>query len=277
MPSSPPTTFPLTFHSIAAPATRPAALRRAAAATMKDRMLDANFPRDAEGRTYHVGTKAGEVANRVITVGDYTRARRIAASFDGGKALFEHESHRKFLTLTGTYQGTPITVVAIGMGFSVVDFFVRECRAVVQGDMVIVRLGSCGSLSERAPIGSVVVPYESVGVSRNYDAFLPTSSGEQQAPYTITQPLPCDRAVHDALLAALETIRPPRSNALFGGKPVQALGGTKNASADRYVCEGEKGCLGLSNNRWYLTACLCFSIGRHTQLLLVARPSVAPL
>ena len=59
------------------------------------------------------------VANRIITVGDYTRARRISKCFDGGKAVFEHESHRKFLTLTGTYSGVPITVVAIGMGFSV--------------------------------------------------------------------------------------------------------------------------------------------------------------
>jgi uridine phosphorylase len=86
---------------------------------MKETIQDANFPRDAEGRTYHVGTKSGEVANRIITVGDYTRAYRISKSFDGGKAKFEFESHRKFLTLTGTFQGVPITVVAIGMGFSV--------------------------------------------------------------------------------------------------------------------------------------------------------------
>jgi uridine phosphorylase len=86
---------------------------------MKDAVTDANFPRDAEGRTLHVGTKPGEVANRIIIVGDYTRAHRIAKCFDGGKAILEFESHRKFLTLTGTFQGVPITVVAIGMGFSV--------------------------------------------------------------------------------------------------------------------------------------------------------------
>jgi hypothetical protein len=31
---------------------------------------DANFPLDGEGRTYHVGVKAGEVASRVVSVGD---------------------------------------------------------------------------------------------------------------------------------------------------------------------------------------------------------------
>lgn len=87
---------------------------------MKDVLLDANFPRDAQGRTYHVGTKAGQVANRIITVGDHVRARRVVeSSFDGGQALFEFESQRNFLTLTGTVRGVPITVVAIGMGFSV--------------------------------------------------------------------------------------------------------------------------------------------------------------
>lgn len=63
--------------------------------------------------------KMNRVANRIITVGDYTRARRISKSFDGGRAKFEFESQRKFLTLTGTFSGVPITVVAIGMGFSV--------------------------------------------------------------------------------------------------------------------------------------------------------------
>jgi uridine phosphorylase len=62
---------------------------------------------------------SSRVANRIITVGDFTRARRISKSFDGGKAIFEFESQRKFLTLTGTFSGVPLTVVAIGMGFSV--------------------------------------------------------------------------------------------------------------------------------------------------------------
>lgn len=155
---------------------------------MKEQMLDANFPCDAEGRTYHVGTKPGEVANRIITVGDYTRARRIAASFDGGRAVFEHESGRKFLTLTGKYKDVPITVVAIGMGFSVIDFFVRECRAILKGEMVIVRLGSCGSLSNLADIGTVVVPFESVGILRNYDAFNDHSTSSK-IPYIITKPV----------------------------------------------------------------------------------------
>ncbi|KAK0537371.1 hypothetical protein OC834_000815 [Tilletia horrida] len=213
---------------------------------MKEVLHDANFPRDSEGHTYHVATKNGEVANRIITVGDHVRARRIAKLFDGGKPIFEKSSQRLFLTLTGTYKGTPITVVAIGMGFSAVDFFLRECRAVVKGEMIVVRLGSCGSIDENICIGTVVVPSESVGVMRNWDYFSPSRSADDRAsgslePYIITQPLACDREVHDALLKTLESSNAPARPDVFGGQQARVAGNTVNASADSfYSAQGRK-------------------------------------
>ena len=68
---------------------------------MKQVLLDANFPKDASGATYHVATRPGQVANRIITVGDPKRAQRIAKFFDGGKILVEVQSQRGYLTLTG--------------------------------------------------------------------------------------------------------------------------------------------------------------------------------
>ncbi|KAN0060805.1 hypothetical protein ACQY0O_007464 [Thecaphora frezii] len=206
---------------------------------MKEVLSNANFPQDAQGRTYHVATKAGQVANRIITVGDSVRAHRIASCFDGGKPLFEFNSQRNFLTLTGTFQGAPISVVSIGMGFSVVDFFVRECRAVVEGEMIIVRLGSCGSLRPDFGIGTVVVPKTSIGITRNYDYFHPDTTAQQRSsgatePYLISLPLDCDEEVHDRLLKALQDSRPEAEVALFGGERVKAVGGTLNASADSF-------------------------------------------
>ncbi|SOV07608.1 related to Purine-nucleoside phosphorylase [Ustilago sp. UG-2017a] len=206
---------------------------------MKDNLSNANFPQDAQGRTYHVATKAGQVANRIITVGDQVRAHRIAKAFDGGKPLFEFNSQRNFLTLTGTYKGVPISIVAIGMGFSVVDFFVRECRAVVEGDMIIVRLGSCGSMQPEYGIGTVVVPKASFGISRNYDYFHHDITSDERRsgalePYLITKPLDADHEVHDALLAALESDKPKKSPELFGGEEAKAVGNTVNASADSF-------------------------------------------
>ncbi|TPX39307.1 hypothetical protein SeMB42_g06384 [Synchytrium endobioticum] len=105
---------------------------------LKKQYFDANFPKDSDNATYHVGTKRGEVAARIVCVGDPTRAKVLASSPDF-KLVFQKTSKRGFTTYTGYYKGTPISVVATGMGFPMADFFVRECRAVVDGPMLIVR------------------------------------------------------------------------------------------------------------------------------------------
>lgn len=54
-----------------------------------------------------------------LTVGDPHRAERVAKFLDAtpnGGELFKLRSERGFLTITGTYKGTPISIVAIGMG-----------------------------------------------------------------------------------------------------------------------------------------------------------------
>ena len=40
---------------------------------------DVDFPKDDEGRVHHLSVKEGEVANRVVSVGDPTRALALAA------------------------------------------------------------------------------------------------------------------------------------------------------------------------------------------------------
>ncbi|KAF9515827.1 hypothetical protein BS47DRAFT_1371882 [Hydnum rufescens UP504] len=107
-----------------------------------------DFPRTAEGRVYHLGLKHGELAPRIVTVGDPSRALKLAEEFEGGRESVKVESDRGFLTLTGIYKGVRLSIVAIGMGFANMDFFVRECRECVDGDMFIIRFGSCGCLSD---------------------------------------------------------------------------------------------------------------------------------
>lgn len=124
---------------------------------MKDKISNANFPMDAQGAVYHVGVKAGEVANRIVTCGDHIRLRRFAAFLDPSPRPFELVSARGFTTITGRYKGVPLSLIAIGMGVSSIDFMVREVRAVVSGDLAIIRFGSCGSLSSDLPVGSIGV------------------------------------------------------------------------------------------------------------------------
>ncbi|KAJ8604973.1 hypothetical protein CTAYLR_006905 [Chrysophaeum taylorii] len=55
------------------------------------------------------------------------------------------EAPRGFVTYTGTYRNTEVSVIATGMGAAMMDFVVREARFVVEGPMAIVRLGTCGA------------------------------------------------------------------------------------------------------------------------------------
>ena len=58
------------------------------------------------------------------------------------------------------------------IGFPMMDFVVRECRAVVDGPMIMVRLGTCGTLDTNIKVGSIVVASEgSILIQRDPDAW----------------------------------------------------------------------------------------------------------
>ncbi|KAF9526790.1 nucleoside phosphorylase domain-containing protein [Crepidotus variabilis] len=194
---------------------------------MKDLLTNANFPRSADLRVYHLGVRPGEVANRLVTAGTPSRARTIATFLDETPKPFELFSERGFLTITGRYKRTPISIVSIGMGNPNMDFFVREMRECISGDMVIVRLGSCGAL-ENVPVGTVVVPESCVQISRNVDFdFLHPESNDSGPPYRISKLASGDKELCQELLQALERAKPAASKSLIIGERV-------NASADSF-------------------------------------------
>ncbi|ORX41806.1 purine and uridine phosphorylase [Piromyces finnis] len=177
----------------------------------------ANFPLEDNGRTYHVSTKPGEVANRVVTVGDHYRAFQIAEFFDNVTKedldvqdpgpyeikkphLFMYMSKRKFLTITGTYQGVPVSVVAICMGLPMMDFFIRETRHVVKGPMAIIRFGSCGTIKD-IETGSIAVATGAFMVSRNYNYFI---NKNEESPYLISDACSGDKELQELLYKNLK-------------------------------------------------------------------------
>ncbi|KAG8221685.1 purine and uridine phosphorylase, partial [Butyriboletus roseoflavus] len=174
-----------------------------------------DFPKTADGRVYHLGIKAGEVANRIVTVGSLSRAGQIASYFDPFPGPFSLHSERGFLTVTGRYRGTPVSVVSIGMGGPNVDFFIREVRECLQGDMLVIRFGSCGCLTD-LPVGSLVLPKASIAVTRNLD-FDFANGDRWRVPYTLSKPL----------RRALEYTRPVDAS-------VPVVSDTVNASTDSF-------------------------------------------
>ena len=54
-------------------------------------MVDANFPLDGEGRTFHLGSRKGEISNRILSVGDASRAQLLSQflkPFPNGDPVF---------------------------------------------------------------------------------------------------------------------------------------------------------------------------------------------
>ncbi|KAI8812184.1 nucleoside phosphorylase domain-containing protein [Cladochytrium replicatum] len=166
---------------------------------------NANFPVDADGRTYHVATKVGECAQRIAVVGDPHRANVLKAMLDSPSEAIEVVSKRGFVTITQAYKGVPVSIVAIGMGAPMMDFFVRECRAVVDGPMAIIRFGSCGAIGS-GQIGQIVVASEgSALLTRNVDFFLDNAHAESPSfAYNLSKVHPANPALSAHLVEALE-------------------------------------------------------------------------
>jgi uridine phosphorylase len=162
---------------------------------------DTNFPKDGEGRVYHLGVKQGEVANRVILVGDPDRAKLIASLLDDPDQTFTYFSNRGFTTYTGTYQKVPVTIMGMGMGYPMMDFAVREIRAVTEGPLYLIRLGSCGTPHDDISVGTVVVAKESYNIQVNCNLY---HDGNKLGYFAISPTLEPDTALHDKLLTALQ-------------------------------------------------------------------------
>lgn len=167
-------------------------------------IVGTNFPKDAEGHTYHLAMKAGELANDIIIVGDPNRATIVAGHLSPDPTLphvFPHTCNRGFTAFTGFFEGHRVSVVSIGMGFPMVDFFVREARAIVDGPMKIIRLGSCGTPQKDISVGTVVVSKYAVGIFDDHRPFTEIAHTERK--YEITNQINPDSKLHNALIKTL--------------------------------------------------------------------------
>ncbi|KAK0470780.1 nucleoside phosphorylase domain-containing protein [Armillaria novae-zelandiae] len=192
-----------------------------------------DFPRTTDLRVYHLGLRPGEVANRLITVGSPSRAHTIASYLDVTPNPFQLSSERGFLTITGRYKRVPVSIVSIGMGAPNMDFFVREVRECLVGDMLVIRqlnghnrLGSCGGLIH-VPVGTVVVPKACISVTRNVDFDFVNPEENDDVPYKISKPVYADPEFHDVVHQALESVKP-------SGSSTPIVAGITNASADSF-------------------------------------------
>jgi len=108
---------------------------------------------DGDGRQYHIGVAPGEIAPRVLLVGDPARADRIAERFE---TVALTRRCREYVTYTGTLGGKEITVLATGIGCDNMEIAMVELLA-CRRDASFIRVGSSGALQEDISVGDAVI------------------------------------------------------------------------------------------------------------------------
>lgn len=102
----------------------------------------------------HIAAEQDQIAPRILLPGDPLRAKWIAENFLEQAELYNEV--RGMLGFTGTYRGQRISVQGTGMGQPSLSIYVNELireYAVQQ----LVRVGSCGALTERLALRDVVI------------------------------------------------------------------------------------------------------------------------
>lgn len=112
--------------------------------------------------TPHIGAQYGEIKKSVLMPGDPLRAKFIAENFLEDPV--EVTSVRNMLGFSGTYQGKEITVMGGGMGMPSIGIYSYELFNFYDIDQII-RIGTAGTLSEKANVRDVVI-----GVSASTDS-----------------------------------------------------------------------------------------------------------
>lgn len=104
--------------------------------------------------TPHISADPGQIAPLVMMPGDPRRAARIAEQYLDDVELVSDV--RGIGCWTGTWQGTPMSVMASGMGVPSLSIYATELFRFYDVQR-IVRVGTCGGMAESVSVGDTVV------------------------------------------------------------------------------------------------------------------------
>jgi uridine phosphorylase len=151
-----------------------------------------------DGSIYHLNLIPGDIANKIIIVGDPGRVEMLASLMQNIRVRKEN---REFRTVTGSFENTEITVVSSGIGTDNIDILVNELDALVNIDLItgivkeepvsltFIRLGTSGGLRADVPAGSCVLTETAIGFDgllhfyEGYDWILDTGLADYLADY----------------------------------------------------------------------------------------------
>ena len=104
--------------------------------------------------SFHIGAKAGEVAEAVLLPGDPLRAKFIAENFL--EKAIQYNNVRGMLGFTGAYKGKQVSVQGTGMGIPSISIYVNELFK-DYGVKRAIRIGTAGSIQESLKVRDIVI------------------------------------------------------------------------------------------------------------------------
>ncbi len=104
--------------------------------------------------TAHIQANIGDIADKILLPGDPLRAKFIAEQYLEDAQQFN--AVRNMFGYTGSYQGKRVSVMGTGMGMPSMGIYAHELMD-IYGVKNLIRVGTCGSLSEAAGLRSVVL------------------------------------------------------------------------------------------------------------------------
>jgi uridine phosphorylase len=123
-------------------------------------------PKDEAGRPYHIRLSKNDVGRIAFLPGDPGRVPRIAERFQGAKDL---GSHREYAAYGGRVGDEKVVAVSTGIGGPAAAIAVEELARL--GVEVMIRVGTCGSITPEVGVGSVIIADAAVrmdGTSSQY-------------------------------------------------------------------------------------------------------------
>jgi DeoD family purine-nucleoside phosphorylase len=145
----------------------------------------------------HIRAEPGQYAEACLLPGDPLRAKYVAETFL--ESPEQRNWERGMLGYTGTFNGTPVSVQATGMGCPSAAIVIEELSQL--GVKRLLRIGTCGGLQADLRLGDLLVALSAVPADSTATHYV---GGEPHAPTADWE------LVHAAVHAAKELGKPVR-------------------------------------------------------------------
>jgi len=151
-----------------------------------------------DGSIFHLNLLPGDIANKIVIVGDPGRVDMLASLLEDVRVRKEN---REFHTVTGSFEHTEITIISSGIGTDNIDILINELDALVNIDLktgipkedpeslTFVRIGTSGGLRSDITAGSCILTQTAIGFDgllhfyEGYDWILDTNLADTLVEY----------------------------------------------------------------------------------------------